>query len=215
MITKTTSIHAYSQWVGGTSLWYQVLLVFGSYSVLYVLWMKDSVDLLELLWEGFKEVCCSRLTQVRRWFCLRREKKCEILLSSYPNTGMCMWKSCVHVCVCACIDSVVCSPFFSPPLCLFSLSISLFSFPTCTPLMSPSWFGDGSVSHDAPAPGSGGPVQGWRSFASSSACLSSSSLHRAYKEMRGTTKKRVKIKKASVPNNKKVRKGEREAGAHS
>lgn len=46
-------------------------------------------------------------------------------------------------------------------------------------------------------------MQGWRSFASSSARLSSSSLHHVYKEMRGTTKKRVKIKKASVLNNRK------------
>lgn len=109
----------------------------------------------------------------------------------------CVW---VHVCVsvCASTNSVVCSAsfFFSSSFpCLFPLSPFLFYFPTCTPLMSPSWFGDGSVSHDAPAPGSGGPVQGWRSFASSSACLSSSPLHRVYKEMRGTTKEESKSRK--------------------
>lgn len=133
---------------------------------------------------SFKELGENRFTQ---------ENKNAILLFPYPNTGMCLWRGmCVFVHAFFC-----CFPqFFLSP----SVSISFFS--TCSSLMSPPWFGDGSVSHDAPAPGSGGPVQGWRSFASSSACLFSSSLYRVYKEMRGITKK-VKIKKASVPNNKK------------
>lgn len=157
------------------------------------------------------------MRRVRRWFCLGQEKKREILLASYPNTGMCKWKSCAYsVCVCVFPHalSVMPVPLFSLILSVFSLSLSPFSFPTCTPLMSPSWFGDGSVSHDAPAPGSGGPVQGWRSFASSSACLSSSSLHCVYKEMRGTTKKKESKSRKLVCQITKVRKGESENPAH-
>lgn len=197
-MTKSTSIHSFSQWVGGTSLWCGVLLVFGSHSVLLVLWMKDSVDLLELLRSVWKECVVAVWHRLGGGFLFKTRKEIwDSFVFISKHRYVYVEEMCV--CVCLCMHWQFCLfPFFRSSSLSFpslNLSLSLFSFPTCTPLMSPSWFGDGSVSHDAPAPGSGGPVQGWRSFASSSACLSSSSLHRVYKEMRGTTKKESKSRK--------------------